>query len=244
MLPVIGICSCFSLAKDPQRQFSTSAEIHYIQKDYIEFVRIGGGLPVILPIIEDPDEIENITSFIDGLILTGGMNDVDPSLYGEENSNSADVSKERDKCEIDLYQSMRKIDKAIIGVCRGMQIMNAVLGGSIYQDIDTHLENPLPHYLDENKKERFHNIQFPEESVLTDIFGKDEIRVNSSHHQSVKNLGKDAVVIAKSSDNVIEAIQIPEEYCNIGVQWHPERMRYDENMVNLAKWFINRAVKK
>lgn len=239
--PLIGITCCISFANDPKRSFNIATEIQYIQRHYLEMVWNGGGIPILLPLQENLEDSFRIAQRIDGIILTGGPEDVDPDLYNESNSNSHDVNPVRDASEIELMKQMRKLSKPVLGVCRGIQILNVAMGGANYQDIPSQVKSALPHPLDENKKEVFHNISFPTASILIDLFGNNEIRVNSSHHQSVKTPGVGLSVTAIASDGVIEAVQCFEDKCTVGVQWHPERMQYDEKMISLTNWFVEQA---
>lgn len=239
MQPLIGITSIASPANDPKRSFNVAVEIQYIQLDYIEFVRLGGGIPVLIPLITDPNEIKNVTARIDGIILTGGA-DLDPELWEEENTHSQDVCRRRDDSEIALVRAMRELKKPVLGICRGNQILNVALGGSLYQDIPSQIPNVLGHPL-KDLKEQFHQTQLISKSALTEIFKGDDIYTNSSHHQAVRDPGEGLEIIAKASDGVVEAIQRFDDYCTIGVQWHPERMRSDDNMIALTKWFISMA---
>ena len=239
MQPLIGISSIASPANDPKRLFNVATEIQYIQLDYIEFVRLGGGLPVLIPLMADPIEIKNLAARIDGIILTGG-GDLDPELWNEENTHSMDVVRRRDDSEIALVLAMRELHKPILGVCRGHQILNVALGGSLYQDIPSQIPDVLGHPI-KDLKEQFHQTQLTRKSSLSEIFNGDTIRTNSSHHQAVRDTGEGLEIVAKASDGVVEAIQRFDDYCTIGVQWHPERMRTDDNMISLVKWFISKA---
>ncbi len=241
MEPLIGISTCVSFANDPKRSFNKTSEIHFIQLHYIDMVRNGGGLPVLLPITDDEAEINGLSDRLDGIVFTGGPDDLDPALYGEENTHSRDVNPRRDQCEVMYVHAMRKRGKPILGVCRGMQILNVALKGSIYQDIPTQIKNAIPHPLDENNKEVFHNIRFKGDSFLMEIFGREDLRINSSHHQSVKKTGEGLSIIAEAPDGVIEAIVHTTDRCTVGIQWHPERMQNEAKMISLIKWFIDQA---
>lgn len=244
MKPLIGVTVCTRPANDKKREFNKAVGIQYIQDYYIEIVKLGGGVAVLVPLVQDEEDAAAVTSHLDGLILTGGPEDVDPKLYGEENIKSEDVHEGRDTSEILLVKEFRKQQKALLGVCRGIQVINVVLGGTNYQDIPSQIEGCLDHPLDENNKERFHMAAFPSESILTEIFGKDDIRVNSSHHQSIRTPGEGLEVISTAPDGVIEAVQHKSDRCTIGIQWHPERMLNEEPTVEFARWFVKQAMTK
>ena len=240
MKPLIGVSACVSFAHDPKRSFNVAAEIHYIQLHYMDFVRVGGGVPVIIPLLRDPADAVGYAAGLDGLVLTGG-GDLDPALYGQENTHSQGVVSERDRSEIGLLTAFREAGKPILGVCRGIQVMAAALGGTLYQDVPTQIEGVLPHQLDANNKEQFHPVRFVGESFLTKIMGSEERRVNSSHHQAVNAPPPGFRVVAIAPDGVVEAIEHETDLNLVGVQWHPERMGYDQDQVELAKWFVTRA---
>jgi len=241
--PVIGISPCISYADDPQREFNKKTEIHYIQLHYMDLVRNGGGLPVILPLISDEEEAFGFAQKLDGIILTGGPADVDPALYGEENTDSKFLDPKRDAAELMLVHAARKEGTPLLGVCRGIQIMNAALGGKNIQDIASTVENCLNHPITD-KKEVFHEVDFVGDSFLTEIFGHVKTRVNSSHHQSVDIPAPGLTVIAQAPDGVIEAVQNFDDYFTVGVQWHPERMQSTPGMVELSKHFIRMAAER
>ncbi len=239
MQPLIGITSIASPANDPKRTFNVATEIQYIQLHYINYVRLGGGLPVLIPIITASDEIKAMANRLDGILLTGGQ-DLDPELWNEENTHSQDVCRRRDDSEIALVHAMRDLQKPILGICRGHQILNIALGGTMYQDIPSQVPDVLGHPL-KDMKEQFHQTQLVCKSTLTELFEGNDIHTNSSHHQAVREPGDGLEIIAKASDGVIEATQRFDDYCTLSVQWHPERMQKDDNMITLTKWFISMA---
>jgi len=240
MKPVIGISANISPADDPNRTFSKGTKLHYIQEHYCQFVLIGDGVPVILPAIEDLDYVPDLISKLDGLIITGGV-DVEPSLYNENNTHSLGCDILRDRYEIELIHAARRQARAVLGVCRGIQVLNVAFGGSLYQDIPSMIDGALIHHRFAEGKETFHNVLLTRHSILSEIFERDEIEVNSSHHQSVKELGKGLLPLAASQDGVIEAVHCPDDRCTYGVQWHPERILHDPKQADLARWFIRQA---
>jgi putative glutamine amidotransferase len=241
MKPVIGISASLSLAGDEKRSFAKSATLQYVPDHYCKFVEMGGGIPVMIPILDDPVKATDIVAHCDGIIVTGGV-DVDPSLYNEKNSKSMGVYLPRDKFEIALVNAARQSAKSILGICRGIQILNVSFGGSLYQDIPTEIENVLQHHDWEAGKDAHHSILFTRQSPLSDLFQSEEIQVNSSHHQSLKKIGRGLEILAAAKDGVIEAVCCPSDRFTYGVQWHPERMMHDAKQVELAKWFISQAV--
>ncbi len=243
MRPIIGISANVSPPNDPKRTFSVGTKIHYIQEHYCQFVLVGGGVPVLLPVIEELELVVDLTSNLDGLIITGGI-DVEPSLYYEINTHSMGCDILRDKFEIELVNVARKLNKPVLGICRGIQVLNVAYGGTLYQDIPTMIEGALTHHRFSEGKETFHTINLTIPSALSEVFKCDSLEVNSSHHQSVKTLGEGLVTLATAPDGVIEAVYSPNENSIYGVQWHPERMLNEPKQVDLARWFIQQANKR
>jgi putative glutamine amidotransferase len=240
MKPIIGISANVSPPDDENRTFSKGVALHLIQEDYIRFVVSAGGIPIILPVVNNTESAEGMVNRLDGLIITGGP-DVEPALYNEENTHSLGIQEARDGFEIELVKAARKMDKALLGVCRGCQIINTAFGGSLYQDIPTSIEGAILHTRAENGDETYHQTKLICNSVLEDIFGSNEINTNSSHHQSVKKPGFELTILAKAFDGVVEAFQCLDDRCTIAVQWHPERMRDDPKQQAFAAWFIRQA---
>ncbi len=241
MKPVIGISASLSLAGDEKRQFAKSATLQYVPDHYCKFVEMGGGIPILLPILEDLSKAEDLVRHLDGLIITGGV-DVDPSLYNEKNTKSMGVYLLRDKFEIALVKAAREEAKSLLGICRGIQVLNVAFNGSLYQDLPTEIDNPLQHNDWDAGKDAYHSILFTRQSPMSDLFQSEEIQVNSSHHQSIKKVGKGLEILAASKDGVIEAVCCPADRFTYGVQWHPERMLQDPKMIDLAKWFVSQAL--
>lgn len=240
MKPIIGISANVSPPDDNKRSFSKDVALHLIQDSYIKYVEEAGGIPVLLPVLKDVAAVSEIVERLDGIIITGGV-DVDPSLYGEENTHSQGVNPERDAFEINLIKESKFRQVPILSICRGIQIMNLAFGGSLYQDIPTSIKDALLHTRAEDGTETYHQTILVGNSVLKEIFNADEIRTNSSHHQSIREPGEGLTVIAKAADGVVEAVHCADDRCTIGVQWHPERMQDDPKQIALARWFIDQA---
>ncbi|MFN3820860.1 MAG: gamma-glutamyl-gamma-aminobutyrate hydrolase family protein, partial [bacterium] len=208
---------------------------------YCQFILRGGGIPILLTPGDFIQEIAAIVERLDGIVLTGGV-DVDPALYGEsKHPTTQGCNPSRDRFEIALLHEARRKGRAILGICRGIQLINVAFGGTLYQDIPSQLDGALHHHQWEDNKESYHPVLLTRYSPLTEIFKCEELRVNSSHHQAVKELGKGLVPLAASSDGVIEALHCPDDRFTIAVQWHPERMLNDPLQLELAKWFIRQA---
>jgi len=240
MIPVIGVTSNVSPAGDKRRQITPKIELEYIQKYYFDFVRAGGGAPVLLTVASEEENIE-IVKRIDGVLITGGV-DLDPLLYGQENTKSEGINLARDNSEISLINAAREQGKPVFGICRGLQALNTALGGTLIQHIPDTIDDPLKHTRKAEEPEIYHLVNLIGNSPLNEIFGGSEGKINSSHHQSVDTPGDGLEIIGKAPDGAVEAIHCPEDYCTLAVQWHPERMLDDEVMVGLAKWFVKMVI--
>ena len=221
------------------------------QVHYIDSVQMSGGIPITLPVLEhfDTNIIRSQINLVDGILIQGGV-DVTPSLYGEEPVPELDItSKQTDEyiLEIIKYAIDRKIP--ILGICKGMQMINVYFGGTLYQDLKyAGIDGKLHKQTKETITETFHSINVEKNSLLSKIIpNKDKLNVNSYHHQAIKKLGKNIIIDAKADDGVIECI-----YYNsnnqwiLGVQFHPEQLiRKREKNIKLASVLrtVSEAVK-
>jgi putative glutamine amidotransferase len=206
---------------------------------YAKAIMAAGGLPIILPYTKEANIIEAYLDVLDGLLLTGGI-DVDPYYYHEEPSpNLGFICPERDAFEFALVLGAFKRKKPILAICRGMQILNIALGGTIWQDINHAGFFCHKHMQEAPKWYPTHEIILETESRLFHILGQQgHLRVNSFHHQAVKDIPPAFRVCARSQDQLIEAIEYDDFYC-LGVQWHPECMENDLIQFQLFQSFVN-----
>lgn len=183
-----------------------------------------GGIPLPIPILPHHKEIKNYINLIDGLLLSGGQ-DIHPSCYDETPSEEIKKScVKRDKWEMELFQQAYYLDLPVLGICRGMQLMNVALGGTLYQDIEKQFNKNKIHFSKEGNVCIIHIIKIKKNSKLNQILcGMDEIKVNSYHHQAINKLAPPFNVGAESN-GIIEAIEAPKKDYMIGVQWHPEEL--------------------
>lgn len=215
---IIGITGNHTLLNnDAYRPF----KINYSPCGFSEAVTQAGGVPIILP-IGDPALADAYVAMIDGLLLTGGQ-DVSPHLYHEEPRNViGETAPDRDAIEVALIQAALKQNKPILGVCRGMQLLNVTLGGSLYQDLTTEANITIQHVQKAQPEFVTHSIKVDSTSHLSKLI-PDGSCINSVHHQGVKELAPSLTATAWSQDDVIEAVEwIDEQHSIIGIQWHPE----------------------
>jgi putative glutamine amidotransferase len=238
MKPIIGISVNLSLPNDPSRSFSKGVMVHYIQEHYLQYVEAGGGTPILLAPTSHPDEVAGLISGLHGLMITGGI-DVDPSLYGEPNTHSKNCNPVRDRFELALIAEARRRELSLLGICRGIQVLNVAYGGSLIQDIPSTVPGALQHHRWEDGREAFHTLRLDGNSILSELFPADGARINSSHHQSIKAPGAGLKVLGLAGDGVVEAVVSTEDRMVLGIQWHPERMLDDPKQVDLARWFVS-----
>ena len=209
---------------------SMDAQNYYIRQRYIQYMTqfCSNVMPIILPITDSIDLIREYAREIDGLILTGG-DDIDPELYGERKEKACGVvHRLRDEFEIALTRETTLTGKPVLGICRGMQVINVTLGGTLWQDIDV-----------TNHADTFCSVSTHEVRLggrMREIIGCDTILTNSYHHQSVKSLGMGLTAVANSLDGNIEAVYGEDYPFLCGVQWHPEMDR-DECSVKIIRAF-------
>ncbi|CCK20251.1 gamma-glutamyl-gamma-aminobutyrate hydrolase family protein [Lactococcus laudensis] len=212
--PIIGVAA--NERRDAGDDMGHMA-ISYNPSGYIKAVQLVGGLPIMIP-IGDPMHAKRYISMIDKLVLAGGQN-VAPEFYGEvETIKSSDYNRERDAFEIALINEAIKQNKPIVGVCRGMQLVNVALGGSLNQQIQNHWQEKA-------MTQTSHDVLISKHSPLDLIYGR-KAHVNSFHRQSLKQLAPQLEVIAKSlDDHIVEAVQSTDPNLRfLGVQWHPDFM--------------------
>jgi putative glutamine amidotransferase len=193
---------------------------YLLGRAYVEAVALAGGLPVLLPHAAAP--AEDYLALVDGLVVTGGAFDVPPELYGETRREGCGPAKpERTRFEKELLETALAARLPLLGVCGGMQLLNVVRGGTLYQDLvaDAGLgghEQPAP------KDVPSHEALVEAGTRLASLVGEGPIAVNSTHHQAVRAAGRGVVVSARAPDGIAEAIELPELPFALGVQWHPE----------------------
>ncbi|MBX6763237.1 MAG: gamma-glutamyl-gamma-aminobutyrate hydrolase family protein [Rubrobacteraceae bacterium] len=195
--------------------------------DYVQSVVEAGGVPVVLPPVVGRGAVDALLGGIDGLLLSGGS-DLDPSHYGEERMPETGTTlPERDAFELALAGRALEAGLPVLGICRGLQVLNVLLGGSLYQDLHAQFgEGVLEHRQKEPKWVPAHEVEIAGESLLGRILGKERLAVNSYHHQAVKEVAGDLRVSARSPDGVVEALEWRDgSRWVLGIQWHAEAMR-------------------
>ena len=215
-LPVIGI----TLDSEEPGGYS-KFPWYALRQNYCSAVVAAGGLPLPLP--HEPDLAEDYLDRIDGLIVTGGAFDVDPTLFGADTRHHTVVLKEnRTRFELAMIKGALARDLPVLGICGGQQLLNVVLGGTLIQHIPDEVENCLAHEQPNPRDQAGHQVTLEPGSRLAAIAGALRIPVNSAHHQAVKDVAPGCVVTARAEDGVVEGIEDPARAFCVGVQWHPE----------------------
>lgn len=196
--------------------------------DYARSVLAAGGIPVNIPFDVD---LEKLIGRLDGVLLTGGT-DVDPQVYGEEQHPEVlSIEPERDGLEIDLYRLALANDVPVLGICRGLQLMNVAHGGTLHQHVPEHSRYDVDH------SGAIHSVQIETSSALGELYGE-SLEVNSLHHQCVDQLGDGLAVTARAEDGSVEGLEFNER--TIAVQWHPELLA-ESDQDPIFRWLVNTA---
>jgi putative glutamine amidotransferase len=193
-----------------------------VREDYIRSVEQAGALPLVLPPTRPGDAAE-LLDRVQALLMTGGS-DVDPDLYGQApHPRLGSVFRGRDEFELALCREALERDLPLLGICRGIQVLNVATGGTLVQDIPSQLETAVGHDSPGERRTIAHDVRILPGTRLREILGKDTVAVNSFHHQAVKDLGRGLVVSGLcGGDGVVEAVEAPDRRFAVGVQWHPE----------------------
>ncbi len=223
MRPLIGITSSMEV----------DGASFTVSKDNVNVITGAGGLPMILPNILG-EEIEQYAEKIDGLYMTGGY-DINPMLFGEEpHLKLGTVTPKRDMFEIGLINKVLELRKPILGVCRGCQILNIAVGGSMYQDIYAQMDNELlQHAQKAPSAHGSHFVNVLKGSLLYHLTGQEKLQVNSRHHQANRKVIDTFQISGRANDGVIEAIESKEYPFVLGLQWHPENMAMENDQPSL-----------
>ena len=237
--PLIGISSRLLSRPD----LSSPIIGHHLP--YAHAIIQAGGIPIGLPLLDGEDELKPIMDALNGILFTGGE-DIDPVHYGEEpHPKLGDISPERDRAEIALMKLAFTQRLPTLAICRGIQVMNVALGGSLYQDLESQLPSSIEHrYPDDaiDGPRAQHNIRIEKNCLLAELLQSESLLVNSSHHQAVHRLSQELRAVATAPDGVIEAAEGKDRQFFLGVQCHPEALvagaglRPDSLPEHFARW--------
>jgi len=216
------------------------APTYEIQQAYLDAILTAGGLPILLPTSLPINALPELVNRFDGFVLSGG-GDVDPALYsGHLDTTIHSIDPERDAFELALIPLVLAADKPLLAICRGVQVLNVALGGSLYEDIASALPAAQRHdwYPNYPRDYLAHTVEVEPGSRLARILGTRKLRTNSLHHQAIRQPAPALEVVAHAEDGVIEAVELPEKRFAIGVQWHPECLPEAPAMQRLFLEFV------
>jgi putative glutamine amidotransferase len=215
-----------------------SSPRYSIPVPYVRCVEEAGGLAVLLP-TTDPARAAECLDLVDGVVLIGG-DDVDPVLYGAaKRTDCGDVDRARDDFEIALVAAADRAGLPSLGICRGIQVMNVALGGTLHQHVPADVPDALEHRV--QTYEAAHPVSVERGSRLASILGSSPVVVNSHHHQAVDRCAARLAVTARAPDGVVEAAEAPDHPFLVAVQWHPERMPSAESTRRLFRALVDAA---
>ena len=211
----------------------------WMHPGYTDAVIRAGGLPIILPFADDRDIFIQSVEMCDGFLLTGGQ-DISPELYGDtKRYRSVKTCPTRDNMEEYILERAVELDKPLLGICRGLQLMNAVLGGTLYQHLPRETNSSIVHLLTPPYENAVHGVRLDPDSPLAYLLGKQRITVNSYHHQGIKELSPKLKCMARAEDRLVEAVYMPSKRFIWAVQWHPEMTcKSDNNSQKLFDVFV------
>ncbi|HEY6072422.1 MAG TPA: gamma-glutamyl-gamma-aminobutyrate hydrolase family protein [Anaerolineales bacterium] len=209
-------------------------------RSYLDAVIGAGGLPIPIPSSYPEEMLPDLFSRLDGILFSGGGDIAREHFKGAEHPKIHRVDPDRDRTELTLLRSAADEGKPFLGICRGIQVMNVALGGTLY----THLPDQLPNALDHpgsRYRELVHLVNVDESVRLAGILGETLLHVNSLHHQGVKDLAPSLNAVGYAPDGLIEAVELPGHPYAIGVQWHPEWLTDQPAMQRLFRSFVDAA---
>ena len=215
--PLVGVTTSITIDQSPERAYVNSAYLHAVQQ--------AGGVPVLLPPQLSKSSLERLVRGLDAVLLTGG-GDMDPAAFGETpHPTLYDVAPSRDALETQV--TLMALDKKtpLLAICRGVQVLNVVLGGSLHQDVATDPGTEILHSQKEARDQATHKVTVAAGSRLSRVLGGEDLEVNSFHHQVIKSLGRGLVPVAWAPDKLIEGVELDDDSRFVlGVQWHPEHL--------------------
>ena len=230
--PIIGVTPLWDSGRDS----------YWMLPGYMHGLETAGAIPIMLPLSTDSSALAQLTRLCDGFLFTGGQ-DVSPQLYGQSQSPACgEVCCELDSFEKELLMLALDADKPVLGICRGIQFINACLGGTLYQDLPTEHRSGTEHHMSPPYDRTVHTVRIAPKTPLASLLHKSEIGVNSYHHQAVKTLAPALSEMARSEDDIVEAVYLPDRKFVWAVQWHPElSFRSDENSRKIFSAFVRAA---
>lgn len=237
MAPIIGVTSNFN----PPSQ-GPFGEIT-VGESYIQAVLRAGGVPVVIPVGLSDEDLQSLVMRLDGVLFTGGS-DIDPQRFqGRPHPRVYGIDPRRDALELRLVQIAAEDGTPFLGICRGIQVINVALGGTLFTDIADQAPQPLKHdqYPDIPRDFRAHPVALAPDSRLAHILGGSSFEVNSLHHQGLEQVAPALRAVGYAPDRLVEAVELFEHPFGLGVQWHPEWLQNDAPQRELFRAFVQAA---
>lgn len=236
--PVIGIV--LDLAKDGGKYSYSPKPWYALRADYSNIIEKAGGNAILLPYSQD---IESQLDIVDGLLIPGGDEDINPKFYGQEiKSHKVKINDTRASYELALTKAALERNMPVLGICNGLQIINVLLGGTLIQHIpDTH-KSDINHEQPNPKCAPTHDVLIEDNTILSELTSAKTIKVNTTHHQAIDQIAKNLTISARAPDGIIEAIESKDYKFLVGVQWHSEYQNSDLDK-NLFKRFVEESAK-
>jgi putative glutamine amidotransferase len=235
MKPIIGITTNNTTNSHGQ-------PIVLLQQSYVRAVMQAGGVPVLIPSSVAEDGWDALYSRLDGVLFSGGGDISLDHFAGDLHPRIDDVDPARDSVELKLVQAAASDGKPFLGICRGCQVVNVALGGTLYTHIPDQFPNALDHDYPGNRRTILvHEVKLEEGTHIAEIFGEPIIKVNSLHHQGLKNIASSLRVAGHAPDGLVEAVELPEHPFGLAVQWHPEWLTDQAWTRNLFRKFVEAA---
>lgn len=217
-----------------------------LMPSYVDAVAAAGGLPVMIPLGLDDESLLNLLDQLDGLVLTGG-GDIAGAHYRSTHAEYIfDVDEDRDRVELVLARGAMERSKPLLAICRGHQLLNVALGGTLYEDVFKWMPGAIKHdyFGDYPRNHRSHAVTIEPGSKLAMVLGRVEAQVNSLHHQGIRDLAPGLVAAAHAPDGLIESVEASGHPFALGVQWHPENLIADEpHMLSLFRSLVDATEK-
>lgn len=219
--------------------YDDEKESYWMLPGYMKMLEAEGAIPIMLPLTSETEELDYFLDICGGFLLTGG-HDVSPAVYhAEKKPWCGPCCKLRDEMERYILNKSVERNKSVLGICRGIQFMNSCFGGTLYQDLEMEHFSCIDHHMKPPYDRVAHQVTLQIDTPLYHILGKEQIGVNSYHHQAIKELSFDFQPMAFSEDGLIESIYMPSHKFIVGVQWHPEfSYMVDENSRKLINAFV------
>ena len=215
-------------------------ESYWMLPGYMNGILQAGGVPVMLPLTCEAVALDEIAQSYDGFLFPGGQ-DVTPALYGQKRGeNCGETCESLDEMSKELFERISRTDKPILGICRGLQLLNVLLGGTLYQDLPTEHPSEVEHHMRPPYDAVTHSVEVAQDSPLHALLGRTSLGVNSYHHQAVQDLSPQLRAMARSEDGLVEAAWMPGRKFLWAFQWHPEfSYKTEEASRRIFRAFVN-----